>query len=709
MRALFFKECRQGWLLPVFGLALAGVIPVLYLLLLVSRIGEPRDLDAYCGYAYLLLPFLIALFAGSGLVAGEVERGTLPALLALPLSRRRVFLAKVLAGFFLAVVSAALPTLSGLVLLPSSFAEVEYGLYLPDLGIWFLVTFWLAVFWSVLCRRVISALLATLVGMVACFTAALAVTDVFGGSLLGYDPLLDAGLWALCLVPGLCAASYWGFSRGGLLQSGAKWRLALPVLALTVAVVGLFVVGLTRSAFRYDRARVSRIGWAKLSADGSVLCLATEGNPVPLQRRSAEGWSKRTDNLFRGRYLVFADAGSGRELVVLRGFGDVAISGNGGKAALVPEAPLPALTWRERAPEDRRLIETWDLARRRRLYRGLPREAWDKCVPPFWGVEWSPDGSWVSVLTERRHPRMASAITALGQPLGGDVLLVMKPDGREARCVDIWRPSGAFQGRRHAWGQGRSRGAIFTLERDGRVLRHDLSSRRVETIWNGPETSDVPGEYVWEGGDISVSPEGRLISVILIGAPAPQLPGGFSSPPAGSAMAGWSHFVFILATDGSRHLLIHQGKETTEWISQSRHLGWSPDGRSLYLEIHWPQESLPRRHRGRVAQVRVFRWREGEARAAPYEFPPGSQPPGPGDRLLKSPYGDTWLVDEKGELRPFPFERVISLAAGVIRYPGYNLLGLELDGRAILQETAPFTGRIIAVDLARGKVEKVYP
>ncbi|MDH4180168.1 MAG: ABC transporter permease subunit, partial [Armatimonadota bacterium] len=101
MRALFLKEFSQARILLLCGPLLGVLTALLWLLLagipLLPQL-ESDTIDVFWGAACYVMPPVIALFAGAGLFASEIERGTLPLLLSLPLGRSRIWLAKVLAG-----------------------------------------------------------------------------------------------------------------------------------------------------------------------------------------------------------------------------------------------------------------------------------------------------------------------------------------------------------------------------------------------------------------------------------------------------------------------------------------------------------------------------------------------------------------------------------------------------------------------------------
>ena len=111
MKALFLKEFKQGRPLLLFAVALAVLIAIGRALIARSNpyyLRNADELNRGVGAVLLCIPALLALFAGSGLFAAEVDRGTMPVLLALPLSRRRIWLTKGLAGMALASTASIL-------------------------------------------------------------------------------------------------------------------------------------------------------------------------------------------------------------------------------------------------------------------------------------------------------------------------------------------------------------------------------------------------------------------------------------------------------------------------------------------------------------------------------------------------------------------------------------------------------------------------
>ena len=108
MKPLFLKEVRQGRPLLVFSLVVAlllaagkAVVGRAFPGLGYERYGEINPLSVTVAMVMLATPLLLALFAGAGLFAAEADHGTVPILFALPLSRRRIWLGKVLAGLAL--------------------------------------------------------------------------------------------------------------------------------------------------------------------------------------------------------------------------------------------------------------------------------------------------------------------------------------------------------------------------------------------------------------------------------------------------------------------------------------------------------------------------------------------------------------------------------------------------------------------------------
>jgi ABC-type transport system involved in multi-copper enzyme maturation permease subunit len=174
MKALFLKEWRQNYLLFLFSLIMVGFLPALYALLSAAWVRDWRDqmtLNDIVGVAYVVVLFIIVLFGGSGLIAGETERGTLPVLLGLPLSRFQVWLAKLAAGLTMTIIGLVLVLSTGVVVLPQCFDAVNWPTIWRDLSVLLTLGFFLGFFWSAVLNRTISALLATIISGPALFSA----------------------------------------------------------------------------------------------------------------------------------------------------------------------------------------------------------------------------------------------------------------------------------------------------------------------------------------------------------------------------------------------------------------------------------------------------------------------------------------------------------------------------------------------------------
>lgn len=434
MRALFLKEFRQGRPLLIFSLVMALLCAAAYAIL--GRVvlpsyayfpdEGPSPLDAVVALAMLFTPPFLALLAGIGLFAGEADHSTLPVLFALPLSRRRIWLGKLLAGLALTGVGTVILLGVGRLLLPAAYHSLPVTAYLPDLCLMLLFVFAVAAFVSALTSNVIAALVgALLVGGLLALGLGLMYFEL-GALLLGYNPILDVGLWGFLVTPALLLASALAVSRGELLQSWRKHAFAVPALVLGLVVTALLVCGYTRWATRYSRADVRSISPLSALANAPAVALITGGEPVPYERYQAKAatgpvdllgnWSRRpldwepgqmgdlfAGPLYRSSYAVVLDLDTGRELLSLRW----PYGAQGGGAAVSPDGRLAAAalgrqgltwgtqSWRPYAQE----LRVFDLQARRPLYRGVPGPLRKRVNLSITELEWSHHGDYLAFAT----------------------------------------------------------------------------------------------------------------------------------------------------------------------------------------------------------------------------------------------------------------------------------------------------------------------
>src|SRR5574340_1083323 len=172
MRSLILKELRQGRPLLLFSVAVALLLAAGYAVAnryFADQIalidwqypGGPSPISLGFAIAILVAPLLVAVLAGIGLFAGENEHSTNPVLLALPLSRRRLWLGKLLAGALLTAVGAVIIVGLSRLLLPQVYRILPVSAYLPDLCLSLAYLLALSAYMSSVSSYTIAALVAT--------------------------------------------------------------------------------------------------------------------------------------------------------------------------------------------------------------------------------------------------------------------------------------------------------------------------------------------------------------------------------------------------------------------------------------------------------------------------------------------------------------------------------------------------------------------
>ena len=678
MKALFVHELRRGRLFPVFGLVVGLLVAVLrgfygaYVPLIAASLIDDEDLF----FGVLLAAFVIALAGGAGLFASEVESGTLPALLALPLSRQRVWLAKVLAGLMLAVGAAtALVALSYPALPHRSVVMFRDDPWV--LVLWWFVAFFAAVLSSALFAHMVSALMAALLFTGGIFVLTEVLATVCGGALLGYSDLVDATLWALALAPGLLLGSVMAFARGELLRSWSRWRFAAYAVLLYGGAVIVLIAGGFRWATRYERAHVDTVTVDLISPSQNGAVAVLYAMLSPISRQGAYQTSH-----FRSAYTVLVDLKTGRELAVRRGYAGAAVSADLRWAAFgyVPE-PF-TLTWRPATIlQGVSRIEIRDLRTGRVSYPSWPPKAGQyRYMNPFNSIGFSPDGSWLALIS----------------PM---TVVLMRRDGSDAVAVPLWtgRHQYLYPG---SWAWDPSGKAVYALTTGltGRprpllLIRRDLPGGRTTTIWNPTQAVRLPPGYALNEAQIAVSPDGRWIAVALMAA---------LTRPDGE-FEGLA-FVFLVSADGKQSLLLWRTSPQNALVAPGDYV-WSKDSGRLYWLVH-PGSGPPE----------LLIWRRGRNEAASVPLPARSSPSRiallPNGDLLIAGFRNLMVADENGQIRPFPSKRVAASLTGAGRH--YSLLGVDAKGRGIVAywHSSPSglpTSVLGAMDLATGKFKQIYP
>ncbi len=703
MGAIFLKEWRQKNLLFLFSVLMTGFLPMLYLFLtltVVENWQDQRTLDDCVGLGYLIALFLVVLLSGAGAIAGERETGTLPALLALPLSRLEIWLGKLLASLAMAALGVLALLTTALLVVPQSISGIFWSTIWRDLSVLLTIGFFLSFFWSTVLDRPISALLATAVSEPALYMAAVVFMYLFGASLYG-DVMWDTFLWMLAMLPGMVLGSYMTFSRSGLVRGRRRWLIALAWTAAGTLVVGAAIVLPLRWSARYQRSNIANLWVAALPSGGQAVVIGTEAAPV----RSP----KSNEIEYRSEHAVVEDLATGRELLVRRDAIWAAVSRDGSTAVLLTGSPT--LTWRssrirEGTPSG---IEVWDLTHEKRIYRGLPRQLWKTGTYrlDLWGTQLgealSPDGEWLALAVSRRNWESRTspqAIPKTGFPPQREALFLLRRDGRVSREVAVYGLPriGALP---YAWDPTPGRHAIYTWGQNGELLRHDLDAGASEVVWEGPLRHGVGKEERLGFGWILPSPDGRVIGVTLCSSKGNVIHGQYFFPDLA---------VFLVPADSSGKAVAwrapeHGDPSAPRWAASSN-LAWSPDGSAFYLIASLQTEPSGAKKEAQC-DTYALRWRRGETspRVRNLGVPNGGFP----HVVLESHLflvwvRDAWQVlDDQLRLQPLP-PRLRAIDKSYIE-------GVDALGRAIIagRNKDGKVKHVEAVDLRTGKVTTVFP
>jgi len=712
MKPLFLKEVRQGRPLLIFSLVVAlllaagkAVVGRAFPGLGYERYGEINPLSVTVAMVMLATPLLLALFAGAGLFAAEADHGTVPILFALPLSRRRIWLGKVLAGLALTAIGSALFLAIGALLLPDAFRTLPIPAYLPELCLAMVSVFAAAAFVSALTPYVVASFVGTI-----CLATALGLGlgllwGQAGALLLGYNPATDVALWGFLVAPALLVASALAVTRGELLQSARKLLFAGPALVAGLLVTVAAVSGVARYATRYQRDRVQSISAFSASRAAAVLALTTHGDPVPLQRDEVgKGWERRPFNweqgqmgdlvrgpLYRSSYQVVLDLHTGRELWVhRRPFGGepegLACSPDGRLAAAA--AGPAGLTWGGRlGGRLAQRVVVVDLREGKTRYAGIPEALRRQQLFAIAELKWSAGGE---------HLAFMAYYSAPSGPYG---LYVMRPDGSSAGALAAMPAFGQ-------WAWSPTEEVIYALDR-ARLRRFHPDGRPAQALWS-------PGPLP-EGAALSlagISPDGRWVALVETREATRQV----TKRVRGLLMEqeeGYTErlVIHLVRSDGGEHLTWSSAAGGLPEDSQQAKLAWSSEGPTLFALVG---VGTDRAHQGR----QLFRWQPGEpslARVTEVEFPPDPaallvRPES--DELLIWPHPGwgqrarhgAMLVDNRGRVRPVPS------AATAVQFADENRFACFDDsGRLITIAGSPPHQTVKATNLETGETNQLYP
>ena len=684
MKALILKEIREGWNVVLFGGLLSVLVMLLYAFSPVLLHDWQTGVD-FCDTLLVVLPPALGVAAGSVLFAREKAKGTLPLLLGLPLSRGRIWGAKVIAGLVLAALAVALLVIPVWLAIPRGFEGVSFAPFVLYVALWWFIGFALALLCSTLAERPFNALLVGLLGLIGLFVGAIWIVGGLGGSLLGSDPYLDISLWGLLTVPPLLLASALTLRHGELLFRRRKWALALPAAAITFALLFALTVGVARVATRYQRPGVKEIGTStdSLSPGAPVIAVTTSAQPATLVELARyRGGYAGQNPFYRSRNLVLLDTRTGKEVLVQRttqrGSAWSAVSKDGRYAAII--APPEPLTWAwEGSSGEARRLQVWGVPNHRLLYQGLPQRAVGAKGPAEMAMSylaaasWSPDGEWLAVVTYTGTPRF---------------LLVMRPDASGAIGTPLV-PSrqDLFAGYGYAWDPSGT--AVYFLSEDLNLVRWMLPQGSKQTVWR---PGRAPDHAFWQTGHVSVSPDGKWVAVSL------QSVAHGATP---NTTGVWQQ-VATVATDGSGATIAWEDDGPPS--EGGPEFTWSADSKRLYFVV--PDEE--HHHKGGALPSKLLWWRVGDESARPAEgtgelFSPGlALSPKTGDLVVWR--GRTYAfvtVDEQGRVA-WASDAAVN---EVMRTSEF--LGLDADGRAVIQSYEKPS--LSTLDLHTGGCKQIYP
>ncbi len=657
MKRVFAKEWLQGQMIALFGLLLGGLITALWGILTVAYVRDWTDQEAvngFCGVMYYVTPLVLATFVGSGLFAAEVERGTMPLLLALPFSRKQVWIGKTLAGLALMLCAVVLVLVPAVIAVRPALEEVEFWKLLPEIVLATTLLYIAALFWSTVLPTIMSALLsavALVVGLVAVAISVLA----FGGRLFG-PPLLDIELWALAAAPGLLAGSYVGFARGETFRGKRRWVLPLMIAGVLYLVVGSVYVGLARWGTRYERTLVDRVDWPQVTGDGKMVSMTTYGSPVNLTREVEIKLTNRNGG-DRRVYSVCLALETGKELLIRREAGVPQVAPDGKHAFLFTEPR--ALTWRGQlwdSYNEGPIMEIWDLARLRLTYRGVPRtNNHDGSPMQVSSAEWSSDSRGI-ILYGGTGPNYEGSI------------LLMRPDGSVDFETEVLKE---FH-ERAGWVYAPSGDAIYALDDNGVITKYE-PRKKATTIWSISKLGIDNEEWRVRGEGITVSPDGQLVAVSFVAA-------------LRSSNERRIFFV-VMKSDGSQQQVIPD-------ISPQR-FAWSRDGKTLFMIVYTKYEN-------RRGDMEVAAWRDGKLSYSEILPTRGGSPdmlPFSDGRMGLFLWDRAWIVDAQARVTP---------VAGALKEAlvGSRVAGMDKQGRIIVRRSE---GYLAAIAVDTGKVTRIYP
>jgi ABC-type transport system involved in multi-copper enzyme maturation permease subunit len=255
MNALIWKEWRQNRIMIVWSAVLTVALAVADLI--GERIKNSTavpDAGELVGLVFAV-GSVSAIVCGSLMISPEIGSGSLALLSVLPITRARVWCAKVGFGICLAAACLAATHIAYALLLS---AALKTGQLVPDAAPPILVSLMsyesLVVFYAIgvaagaVFDRTISAFMASLIMSAITFASFVSAAGLLSKYASRYEIVLEQTLMAL-LICLFFAASYAIFTRGETLRTSKRFRLAaefgIPaaVIAGAIAIVHAVFIG----------------------------------------------------------------------------------------------------------------------------------------------------------------------------------------------------------------------------------------------------------------------------------------------------------------------------------------------------------------------------------------------------------------------------------------------------------------------------------
>ncbi|MDQ2730159.1 MAG: ABC transporter permease [Armatimonadota bacterium] len=476
MKKLFIKELLENRWLPVgLGLLVILLMVALKMLNLITVFQSPLLLMASWSLA--------AIFAASSLFSREVGNNTLQFLMALPVSRAKVWSVKALAGFTLMILSIGSTVVAWAA---AHFVLFGYGQFsfngsvgLDNRGwilfLWVLLVaiacYALSLTISTLLDRALSAAMVSVLALAALAMPIGLVCSVYMFLPGANDNPTDSMcLVATSLAPALLLASYWAFTRGESLRTPRRFKQAALGCVVGFAIVWTPLLLGTTAMSQFHRTGNQQTN-VVLSPDGKSVAVEvlnggprrTVSNNAPIspqdQIHSAELFDPNDPGSYRAQHLVLEWTGSGAKSApwILPGSSPMGWSPDG-RFLVYAQTVGPFGLGLERSHMLVADIKTG-------IIHTFP---WlgtfnDPNFDP--GVTWSPDGQWLSIRYGYRSEAQFVARAALERPeemidhrvVASTQVDTSPPetnDERSSRTFHLVHTGSALQGT-HVWDESR--------------------------------------------------------------------------------------------------------------------------------------------------------------------------------------------------------------------------------------------------------------